>query len=189
MKRFSLTIFMAVLSVFLLGGGYQAAADDDVFLKEYKMVDSAEAVARLFVMTMIHYPEDKAEGLRRFTIMLSESNLAAGTAYNGRQPGQSFLSKLQRLEEKPYVARSYVQCARPENGYHLPCPGNEPWQIVVQPDALGNPDPNRVKLFIESTGADSARPITLAKEVEGQSSLWKVTEASSLFVGVRPPAK
>ena len=189
MKRLSLIILMAVLSISLLGGGYQAAAGDDVFLKEYKMVGSAEAVARLFVMTMIHYPENKEEGLRRFTIMLSDSNLSAGAAHNDKQPGQSFQYLLKRLEEKPYVGRSYVQCARPENGYELPCPGSEPWQIVVKPDALGNPDPNRVKLFIESTGADSARPITLVKGVEGQWDVWKVVEASSLFVGVRPPAK
>ena len=189
MRRISLIIFMAVLSISLLGSGYPAAAAEDVFLKEYQMVGSAEAVARMFVMTMIHYPDNKEECLRRFTILLSDSNLATGTVFNGKQPGPSFKFKLQRLDEKPYVAKSYVQCARPENAYKLPCPDNEPWQIVIKPDPLGSSDPNTVKLFIESTGADSARPITLVKVTEGHGQVWKVSEASSLFVGVRPPAK
>ncbi|MFQ5832078.1 MAG: hypothetical protein ACE5H4_05215 [Candidatus Thorarchaeota archaeon] len=40
-------------------------------------------------------------------------------------------------------------------------------------------------IFIESGGADSPRPVTVARNKHGQ---WKLTSYGSLCVGVRKPA-
>ncbi len=47
------------------------------------------------------------------------------------------------------------------------------------------PAPGKAKLFVACGGADTPRPITLARNNAGQ---WKVTEWSSLTVGVKRPA-
>ena len=189
MKRMSLTLILPFFCIpVIIGAANQkAAAGTDVFLKEYQMVGEAKAVARMFIITMIHYPENKEECLRRFTIMLSQNQLQKGNVYNGLRPRRSFRFLLGRLEEKPYIARSYIQGPGPENGYRLPGKG-EPWEIIIKPDPRGGTDPNRVKLFVECSGADSDRPISLVKAVENNRHVWKVAEASSLFVGIRPPA-
>lgn len=50
---------------------------------------------------------------------------------------------------------------------------------------IGFPSEGRAKFFVVCGGADRPRPIMLAKN---NSGLWKVTEFSSLTVGVRQPA-
>ena len=178
--------FLVIVSLLVLAAPAlkSTAEETDVFLKEYAMAGEPEAVTKLFITAMIQYPENKEECLRRFTILLSDGQLDSGDAYEGQMPGKSFRFLLGQLEQKPYVARSYIQGTSPENGYAPPEGG--PWEIILTPDPLGQTEENTVKLFVDCTGADSARPITLVKNSDG---LWKVLEGSSLFTGVRPPVQ
>ena len=48
----------------------------------------------------------------------------------------------------------------------------------------GDPAHGTVKLFVECSGADSPRPVTLKRDPDGR---WAPVEWSSLLSGIRPP--
>ena len=151
------------------------------YQKNYQEVKSDPAkTAALFVMAMLSYTENETLGTQAITLLASPEQLSPGLVYNGLQPGPSLKGHLKRLKEKPYLARSYFQGTSPENGYQL---SELPYNVIVHPDPRGPSSPGRVKFFIPCSGADSPRPITLKED----GGAWKVSEASSLFVGIRPP--
>ena len=59
-------------------------------------------------------------------------------------------------------------------------------RIGLSRNAYSNLSGNAVKVFVVCSGADSPRPIHLKANNRG---VWKVTNASSLFVGIRAPEK
>ena len=154
----------------------------ELFLEAYQdLGDDPERVAGLFALAMLTFTRDEALGTAQITAMLTDADLGPGDVYQGRQPGPSMRNHLKRLQEKPYLARSYFQGTTPENGYRIPA---DRLAVDIKPDPVGNAGPDRVKLFVVCSGADSPRPMTLARNDQGR---WKVAEASSLFVGIRPP--
>jgi hypothetical protein len=77
------------------------------------------------------------------------------------------------------IARSYVG-GTSENNYEINQSKLE--MTVVREQELGD---NKYKVFIECGGADSPRPVQVAKNKAGQ---WKLIEYSSLCVGVKKTA-
>jgi hypothetical protein len=91
---------------------------------------------------------------------------------------------LDRLEGKEYLPNSYIVGTSPENRYR---PKQPPLVIRFSTDTPGGDQTTgRVKLFVECTGADSPRPVTVASGADGK---WTVTEWSSLLSGIRPPVQ
>ncbi|NHJ12790.1 MAG: hypothetical protein EAX95_03900 [Candidatus Thorarchaeota archaeon] len=74
------------------------------------------------------------------------------------------------------IARSYVG-GTPENNYKID-KKNLTLKVVREQD-LGK---DKLKIFIECGGADSPRPVQVARNRDGQ---WKLIEYSSLCVGVK----
>lgn len=147
---------------------------------------TAEGGAAMLVLAMIKYIEKQDLGLQFFTLALDKSNLSqvtGGVHVKGYAPSSSIQYHIKRLGSLPYLPASYIVGTSPQQGYQLPSP---PYKIslfrnknsVFEEDKL-------IKVFVECSGADSSRPVTLKKNDKG---IWKASECSSLFVGIRKPA-
>lgn len=86
-----------------------------------------------------------------------------------------------RFREKDYVPRSYFAGAAPDNDYTP----TEPYTLTVTADAHSYDTENVVRLYVQSGGADSPRPLSLRLGKDGNWYLW---EYSSILVGIRLPA-
>ena len=90
----------------------------------------------------------------------------------------------ERLAGKDYLPCSYFIGTGPGNNYTPPEP---PLVIRFSTNPYsGDPSDGRVKLFVECSGADSPRPVTVARGADGR---WTAVEWSSLLTGIRPPAQ
>lgn len=98
-------------------------------------------------------------------------------------PASRFRFVEERLSGKEYLPASYIAGALPENRYRLPEP---PLVIRFSTNPYsGDPGSGRVKLFVQCSGADSPRPLTVVRGADGR---WTAVEWSSLLTGIRPPA-
>ncbi len=87
--------------------------------------------------------------------------------------------------ENSHIWRSYVKGTSPENQYEVADPANFEIQTRIQDIDQPTPESTGVRIFVHSSGADSDRPIRLKRDTRGQ---WRVSEFSSLCVGIRKPA-
>ncbi|MDP3278960.1 MAG: hypothetical protein Q8Q09_27455 [Deltaproteobacteria bacterium] len=144
---------------------------------------SPQGAAASFVAALNAYVRDPRNTLPLITVSLDASLLDDDpAAYKGRRPRMAIIQTLrERLAAKPYIAASYLQNTSPLSSYALP---EAPYLVAVRvaKDAIQG---DRAKVFVHSTGSDSPRPLSLKRNDKG---LWKVTEWSSLEVGIRPPA-
>ena len=88
-----------------------------------------------------------------------------------------------RLRGKEYLPLAYFEGAAPENSY-TPA---QPYVLNVLPDPRPQDmEPGYLRLFLQTAGADSPRPIKLRqKPSTGEWFLW---EYSSPLSGIRIPA-
>lgn len=138
--------------------------------------------AAVFVVALVAYSQDEALGRACLTIAVDGSLLSDGDqGYKGKQLSIVDMRNMkERLGGKPYVARSYIQGTSAAEAYALP-PAPLTIRIKEQPHDIS---PERAKVFVHSTAADSPRPIALVPNNRG---IWKAREWSSLQVGGRPP--
>lgn len=164
-------------------GPLPATIDDYLAMRD-RVARTPEGGAAAFAIALACYARDPAQGLPFVTVAIAMDLLDDDPAgYKGRRPRRAILQNLKdRLGGKAHIARSYVQGTRFEDGYALP-PGDLVVRVKQQRDSLQGAD--RAKLFVYSTGADTPRPVALARNDKG---LWKATEWSSLEVGIRAPA-
>lgn len=139
--------------------------------------------AAVFVAALIVYASDMRLGLQCLTMAIDLSRLQDGSSgVKGKEPTkrdqQSFRDY---LGSRPYLARSYVQGTSPDSGYELVPP---PLRVRIK-EQPGDLQADKARVFVYCSGADSPRPIRLARNASG---IWKATEWSSLLVGIRPPA-
>jgi hypothetical protein len=89
-----------------------------------------------------------------------------------------------RLNELSHLPLIYYAGASPQNKYTPQAP---PYQVELfaNPHSYiaSNDGTMRIKLFVKTLGADSARPVTVKKTGE----LYSVTEYSSLYLNPKPP--
>lgn len=78
-----------------------------------------------------------------------------------------------RLDGKTYVVKSYIKGATIENDYTLP---DTPYEIEVSDNPYSYQNEGYATLYLNSSGADSLRPITLRKKAStGEWFLWEHT--------------
>jgi hypothetical protein len=163
-----------------------ATVEEFIILRD-TMGTTPEGGAVLTVIAMLRFADDPVAGMTFFTVMLvNDGSQHRGTAkggYKGLEPSAGNQMMINKLADAPWLARSYVTGATPENGYALPA---APWTITIMRRADSDQPDGSVKLFVVSSGADTPRPIRLKKNDKG---IWKIAEFSSLFVGVKNPAK
>ncbi len=86
-----------------------------------------------------------------------------------------------QLKSKPYLIRSYFSGTTNQNGYAMP----EKLEIEFTTNKYsGSEDSGKIKFFTACSGADSPRPLTVKKGLDGT---WYAHEWSSLVVGIRSP--
>lgn len=86
-----------------------------------------------------------------------------------------------RIRDKPYLPMVYFDGATPKNNYSP----DTPLRLQVFDDFREHPEEGFIRLFLETTGADAKRPITLRQK----DNKWYLWEYSSILMGVRIPAR
>ena len=151
-----------------------------------QIAQSPQGGAAMMVLALLTYTNDNVLGQQCLTIAVDRERLQEGDkGYKGWQLSNSSLQRVRsQLEGKPYLPRSYIEQAMPENGYALA----EPPYVVICSDNpySGEIDSGTYKVFVTCSGASSPRPITLKRNDKG---LWKASEWSSLLVGIREPVQ
>lgn len=84
-----------------------------------------------------------------------------------------------RFSGKDYVPRSYFNGATPANDYKP----SEPYTIKVSENPYSYQDQGYAKLYLQSGGADSPRPIQLRQAKDGKWYLWE----QFLLADIRQP--
>ncbi len=145
-----------------------------------KMATTPEGGAVAFIVASMLYSQNPSMGRECVIIQTDMSQLQqSNSGYKGFDLTSSNNFQLKQIDSRKHIPFSYVQGTTNENGYQLPG-GAMKFKIERTMDA----GPNMIKVFVWSTGADSARPITLKKNDKG---IWKPVEFSSIMVAVRPP--
>lgn len=145
-------------------------------LEELKAMPEASlndeyTVAALAVAVLCNYEKDPEETCRMMDFLDGPKEMT--------NADKQFLKD--RLDGRSYVMRSYFKGATPENNYTA----STPYTVEVGQNTHSRDEKGYVKLFIQSSGADSPRPITLReKESTEQWFVWK----NSLTTDVRKPA-
>ena len=133
------------------------------------MNSEPEAAAAACVLALGIMTDDESSGIEALKLVnpkVSHSMLQLA----GRQ-----------LRSKPYLMRSYFLGTTPANDYFLP----EKLEIEITSNKYsGTREDGKMRLFLNCSGADSPRPITLVKQNDG---IWVAHEWSSLIMGIRPP--
>ena len=126
--------------------------------------------AAMFVMAMCLYPLNQAEAINMVNYLKGPQPLSP---YE-----RQFLSD--RMNGKEYLPRSFFAGAVPGNSY-MP---SKPYTITVSENPYSYQEQGYAKLFIQSGGADSPRPIKMRQAKDGCWYLWE----QFLLSEIRPPS-
>ena len=142
--------------------------------------------AAMMVVALHLYTQDESLGLECLTVAVDRARLVEGPGgYKGWQLGKRDLSRIKmQLSAQPYLPRAYFRSSAPENGYQLA----EPPHVLSFSDNpySGDRASGVYKVFVECSGAPSARPVTVKRNNRG---IWKADSWSSLITGVRAPVQ
>lgn len=153
-----------------------------------RIATTPEGGALVFILALINYtsPDNHDVGTQMCTLAVAEDSVVKSQEsgnLNGYVLHRSDVERLNRANAA--VAASYVIGTSPENNYAL----QDGQEISIgfrnQEKHAGSVASGTRKVFVWSTGADTARPIKLKRNIRG---IWKVCEFSSLVVGVRAGA-
>lgn len=131
-----------------------------------------EAATRLWFDALILYVNHPTRATGRVL-------MNAFTADEGWETGSGARFFLDKVENAPYTFFSYYKGTSPENRYNIDMANAELNVARHEPGTGGY-----TKVFVTSSGADSPRPLTLKQSDDG---LYRASEFSSLYVGIRPP--
>ena len=170
----------------VLPNGVKCTVDDLRAVRD-GLAQTPEGGALVFIIALINYAstDNRKQGTNMAVLSMWEENVVKSDApgnFNGFILHRSDLDRLDRISEA--TARSYVTGTSPVNGYAI-ADGSIEIGFRAQSRHAGSERSGTRKVFVWSSGADTARPITLKRNPKG---LWKVSEFSSLVVGVRPAA-
>lgn len=121
---------------------------------------------------------DLADGM--MTVVVSKRDcMESSKSPSGLRLGKSARYYIGQFQDDRNIARSYMGASWKDN-YSF-----DKKNLVMTVARDQKVDDKSRKIFIESGGADSPRPATVARNKHGQ---WKLTNYGSLCVGVRKPA-
>ncbi|MCZ2355260.1 MAG: hypothetical protein LC115_01010 [Bacteroidia bacterium] len=144
------------------------------------IAQTPEGGAAAFIVASILYAQNPAMGRECVIIQTDMNQLQqSNSGYKGYNLTSSNDFLLKQLDSRKHIPNSYVQGTSNESGYTLPAGA-----LKIKIERTAKTDDGKTKVFVWSTGADSARPITLKQNDKG---VWKAFEFSSLMVGVRQP--
>ena len=125
--------------------------------------------AALAVLALCFYPQN------------AELSLSMLDTLKGPQPLSAYDKQFirDRFMGKDYVPRSYFEGAVPGNNY-TPA---EPYRIKVSENPYSYQEQGYAKLYLQSGGADSPRPVLLRLAKDGKWYLWE----QHLLADIRQP--
>lgn len=194
MKRIITTLLITLSFVSLYGyeiemGDFDVTFDSfpetiDEFVEmrnEYAVTPSGGAA--MFVIAFVIYSEDKDLGEQCMTaVLVNDGTLLVDdkNGYGGKAPGYWADTYLAYVDTYDRIAYSYLSGTGPDNGY---VPDDSPYMVETSTNRYSITDEDTVKVFVECSGASSARPLILKRNTKG---IWKVSNFSSLVVGIMP---
>ena len=143
-------------------------------LKEYDIADLQDefGVAALVVMALNAYAEDEEAGKEMLDFLNGPTEFKKSDA--------SFIND-RFMDGKSYVVKSYFEGTDPEDDYET-----DKYVIKVSSNEYSYEEENYCKLYLESSGADSPRHITLRKKPS--TGQWFVWDYRALLADVKLPA-
>lgn len=153
-----------------------------------KIATTPEGGVLTLIVALKMFNENQPEGMKALIVAVDQGLLSKNDgkdSYKGYTISNATIGLVRsQLANYPYVINSYFPGATPENNY---TPGAAPFNFELTANKYsGSVASGQIKLFIKSSGADTARPVTLKKNNKG---IWKAHEFSSIVVGIRKPAK
>lgn len=146
-----------------------------------KLAVSPEGGAVAFIVACLIFTQNEKVGRECIIIQTDPSQLqSSNVGYKGYDLTSSNSNLIAQLKQKSFIVNSYVHGTSNQNGYALP---NLPFNFSIEKSEATDGG-KYIKVFVRSTGADTARPIRVNQNDKG---IWKGMEYSSLFVGVNPP--
>lgn len=140
---------------------------------EYGSLSKPEYTVALFLAAMKVYPENKDEALKMLQYLQGPREM---TAYD-----KQFIRDRMMDGKGDYIANSYFDGATVENNYTPTLP----YTVRMTENPYSYSNEGYVKLFVQSAGADSPRPIVMRhKPSTNEWFLWE----QSLLLGIRQPA-
>lgn len=141
------------------------------FLKlEFAKMSNPFETAAMTVVALAKYEENEALSIEMLDYIRGPRKL--------NNYDKQFLKDRFR-DNKGYIARSYFSGALPENDY-TPV---RTYKIIITENPYSYTQENMAKLYIQSGGADSPRPIELRLAKDGKWYLWE----QLLLAGIREP--
>lgn len=144
---------------------------------------SPEGGAAIFVVAMLMYSQDADLGMQAFTVALDQSRIVEGNIYKGFAPVSGAKYDIENYygKHKDHLGNSYIVGTKTADNYKL---GKLAYKMEFSRNKYTEQSNGAMRIFIKCNGASSPRPITLKQNDKG---IWKVSEFSSLFVGVAKP--
>lgn len=128
--------------------------------------------AALTILALNLWRENKDEAIKMINYLKGPDSLSVYDI--------NFISE--RLKNKEYTILSYFLGSNPENGYQPTLP----YTVLISELAHSRDEEGYIKFYVQSSGADSLRPIQVRqKPSSGQWYLWE----QMLLSEVRPPVK
>ena len=161
------------------------SVDEFVELRD-RVATVPQGGAAMMVVALFAYVKDEMLGRQCLAVAASRERLEEGPkGYKGWQLRASDVWLLHtQIKGKEYVLRSYIEGTSPENDYELP---ESPYTFTFTDNPhSGDPERGSFKVFVDSSGASSPRPVTVKRNDKG---IWKAYEWSTLIVGVEPPGQ
>ncbi|MCS7077239.1 MAG: hypothetical protein NZ455_11050 [Bacteroidia bacterium] len=157
----------------------------DEFVKmRDEIATTPEGGAAMFVLAMRKYQANPDQNISYLIVSIDQSRLEESQgeqSYKGYTIAKSDMWTVKtQLTKNNYLANSYFKGTSSQNGYAA----KPPFVVECERNQYSNIDNNTVKVFVRCSGADTPRPITMAKNDKG---IWKAKEFSSLLVGVKAP--
>ncbi len=154
--------------------------------KYNELATTPEGAIAMFLAAMDIYAQNEELGKYCFGVCFHPENR------NGELPNKYFLSFMRSRfhygDGQPWIARSYFEGAKPENGYTPKSPLTLKMKSRVDDkDYLTSMDADIEKRWLKSSGADSERAVQVLR-VRGEK-LYYIFEYGGLPSQVRKPRK
>ncbi|MBF0411499.1 MAG: hypothetical protein HQK70_02165 [Desulfamplus sp.] len=156
---------------------------DEFLALQNQIASTPQGGVAMMILAMRIYQKDAIVGRMCLSAASTDPLISDSTAegsYDGKIINSASISRLtENMKSYPFLPLIYFKGASPTNSY---TPSGHPYVLNMFTNpysyASGGDGLVRIKLFVETLGADSARPATV-KKVCG---IYKITEYSSLYL-------
>jgi hypothetical protein len=185
MKKYLILLLLLIPALFLFSEtviikSLPKTVEDFIALRD-EISKTPEGGASIMIVALILYSHDEKLGRQCLTIAVAQERVIEGDVYKGFKVNKSDMRLIEnQIEKQKYLAKSYISGTDPDKDYEI---ADKDLKLEFSKNKYtGDIKNGFIKLFVKSSGADTARPITVKVNDGG---IWKALEWSSLVVGIR----